>query len=149
MESKETRDKCEKCKEDGGSRCLCHCKLADISDTMRTNCSQAWRKHLQKKDAQIDVEGEGAVENETQTAFNSRVEKFKLSVAKRSSLYGGKKVVAPAQKDRDSALESRKRRIENEVSNNNTSKGAGGKKVKKKVPVRKSRDNESDKIADL
>ena len=124
MESKETRDKCEKCKEDGGSRCSCHCKLADISEAMRTNCSQAWRKHLQKKDAQIDVEGEVAVENETQTAFNSRVEKFKLSLAKRSSLYGGKKVVAPAQKDRDSALESRKRRIESEVSNNNTSNGA-------------------------
>jgi len=29
------------------------------------------------------------------------------------------------------------------------SKGAGVKKVKRKVPVRKSRDNESDNIADL
>ena len=99
-----------------------------------------------KEEPSINDAEEAAVENET--AFNARVEKFKIVVAKRSTLYGGKKVVVEAEKT--AALENRKRRIENDLANNNTSsKGAGKKKVQKKVPVRKSRDNESDTIADL
>ena len=42
VECKENQEKCEKCKD--GGKCLCHCKFAEISDTMRRNCSQAWRK---------------------------------------------------------------------------------------------------------
>ena len=101
-----------------------------------------------KETPSIDGGGEAIIENETETAFNSRVEKFKMAVAKRSSLYGGKKVAVEV--DKAAALENRKRRIENDLANNNTSsKGAGKKKVQKKVPVRKSRDNESDTITDM
>ena len=98
-----------------------------------------------KEEPSINDAEEAAVENET--AFNSRVEKFKIVVAKRSTLYGGKKVVVEAEKT--VALENRKRRIESDLANNNTRTGTGRKKVQKKVPVRKSRDNESDNIADL
>ena len=102
-----------------------------------------------KEKPSIDGGGEAFIENETETAFNSRVEKFKMAVAKRSSLYGGKKV-AVVEVDKAAALENRKRRIESDLDNNNTSsKGTGRKKVQRKVPVRKSRDNESDTIADL
>ena len=100
-----------------------------------------------KEKPSIDGGGEAIIENETETAFNSRVEKFKMAVAKRSSLYGGKKVAVEV--DKTAALENRKRRIESDLANNNTRTGTGRKKVQKKVPVRKSRDNESDTIADM
>ena len=100
-----------------------------------------------KEEPSIDDGEENVIVNET--AFNSRVEKFKMAVAKRSSLYGGKKVTV-VEVDKAAALENRKRRIESDLDNNNTSsKGTGRKKVQRKVPVRKSRDNESDTITDM
>ena len=57
-----------------------------------------------KEEPSIDDGEENVIVNET--AFNSRVEKFKIVVAKRSTLYGGKKVVVEAEKT--AALENRK-----------------------------------------
>lgn len=141
MESKETVSKCSH--SNCSNCCKCHCNLAEISDKMRENCSNAYRTlksvEQSKKNDTIDVQQES--ENE---GLKKRLNKFKESLSKRSTFYQAqprnKKQVLT---DKNAAMEERKRQAE---VNNNFNKPGPSKK--KKIPIRKHRDIDSDVIVD-
>ena len=148
IESRETKDKCEKCGGDGDAKtkCACHCKLAEISDDMRMNCSKAYTFMRRKDDtADENLEME-TVEDNDNSSFKMRIEKFKVKVSKRVTLYGAKKVVKDKTSDpKTLALENRKRNNTNENNNGD----AKQKKKTRRVPIRNTKDNETDNIDDI
>ena len=75
-----------------------------------------------------------------------RIEKFKVKVSKRVTLYGAKKVVKDKTSDpKTLALENRKRNNTNENNNGD----AKQKKKTRRVPIRNTKDNETDNIDDI
>ena len=146
MESKESRSKCDKCRDNADARCLCHCKFAEISDVMRMNCSNASSLRRKEEVPTSNIDTEEVAENNN-SSFKKRIDSFKNKVSKRTSLYGGKSVAASAKTltldPRTVAMEERKRR------NNNNKSDPNEKRRKKKVPIRNSKDNESDIIDDI
>ena len=148
IESRETKDKCEKCGGDGDAKvkCPCHCKLAEISDDMRMNCSKAYTFMRRIDDALDENVNMEIAEDNDNSSFKRRIEKFKVQVMKRVTLYGAKKVVKDKASDPKSlALENRKRK--NMTENNNGD--AKQKKKNRRVPIRNTKDNETDNIDDI
>ena len=146
MESKDTRDRCSKCKDDPSISCPCHCKIAEISDVMRSNCAQAWRATLSSsKEAQVEELNDefSSVSPMFSDSFRKRVEKNKEALSKRGSLSKNSKVITH-RGTRADALENRKSRIE---ANNNPSRSKT--KSKRKIPLRHTRDNDCDIIDEL
>ena len=108
---------------------------------MRMNCSKAYTFVRRTDDASDEME---IVEDNS--SFKRRIEKFKVQVMKRVTLYGAKKVVKDKASDPKSlALENRKRK--NMTENNNGD--AKQKKKNRRVPIRNTKDNETDNIDDI
>ena len=146
MESKDTRDKCLKCNDSSSISCPCHCKIAEISDEMRSNCAQAWRATVSSsKEADIgEVNDEfSCVSPEFSVSFKKRIEKVKDALMKRDSLTKNSKVV-PKRTTQAEAIENRRSRVE---ANNNPSKN--NNRSKKKIPIRHTKDNDCDLIDEI
>ena len=145
VESKETREKCQHCSGASSSSCPCHCRVAPITEDMRTNVASAWRLWKESRKAsslQNEVEEHP---NQPSAEFNTRLEKFKESLSKRSSLY--KEKTKKPNPTRSDALEDRQKR-NREEANNNSSKISKESKRRKKVPLRHTKDIDSDTIVD-
>ena len=68
--------------------CLCHCKVAEISDAMKLNCSKAWRETV-RVDVDLllgDTEPLPGEENDNEKR-QARILKLKLGMKKRTTLY--------------------------------------------------------------
>ena len=151
IECKETVEKCPKCLGKPSQNCMCHCSLAEISDTMRANCSQASKMFTAAKNRSDDNDNEGnnnedieiLTPNDDQS-LKKRVDKFKESLSKRSTF----NKVKPTPRNTDpigrvEALNERKRRQE---TDSNSNKVVASKR--KKIPIRKPRDIDSEAIVD-
>ena len=110
--------------------CLCHCKVAEISDAMKLNCSKAWRETV-RVDVDLllgDTEPLPGEENDNEKR-QARILKLKLGMKKRTTLYKAddmKKIYTTKEDRKKEALEKKA-----EVSKEKLKKQLQGKVVEK------------------
>ena len=87
ISEKDPKSLTDKEKKEEKKVCLCHCKYAEISNTMLANCSQAWKSEDQMKEAEGAAEEDEKVEDNGDAELAKRLEKLKGAVSKRTTFY--------------------------------------------------------------